>query len=55
MVTRLCLLATISWIAEGFHFEISKSEIYFAMAFSLGMEILNLKIRSKRGATPTPN
>lgn len=40
---------------QGFHFEISNGEIYFVIAVSLGVEILNLKILSKRGATPTPN
>ena len=55
MVSRLCLLATISWIAEGFHFKIPKGYIYFAIAFSLGVGILNLKIRSKHGAATTPN
>ncbi len=42
----LILIGT-ALIAEGFHFEIPKGYIYFAMAFSLGVEILNLKIRSK--------
>ena len=42
----LILIGT-ALIAEGFHFEIPKGYIYFAMAFSLGVEILNLKLRSK--------
>ena len=42
----LILIGT-ALIAEGFHFVIPKGYIYFAMAFSLGVEILNLKIRSK--------
>ncbi|MGJ8634586.1 MAG: TerC family protein [Luteolibacter sp.] len=42
----LILIGT-ALIAEGFHFEIPKGYIYFAMAFSLAVELLNLKIRSK--------
>lgn len=37
-------------VAEGFHKEIPKGYIYFAMAFSVGVECLNLKMRS-RGAS----
>jgi predicted tellurium resistance membrane protein TerC len=50
----LILIGT-ALIAEGFHFEIPKGYIYFAMAFSLGVEMLNLRIRSKRSAMPTPS
>jgi predicted tellurium resistance membrane protein TerC len=49
----LILIGT-ALIAEGFHFEIPKGYIYFAMAFSLGVEMLNLRIRSKGGAMPAP-
>lgn len=39
-------------IAEGCHKEIPKGYIYFAMAFSVGVEMLNLKLRSKaKGST----
>ena len=34
-------------VAEGFHREIPKGYIYFAMAFSLGVEMLNIRTRSK--------
>ena len=34
-------------IAEGLHREIPKGYIYFAMAFSLGVEMLNIRTRSK--------
>ena len=34
-------------VAEGFHKEIPKGYIYFAMAFSIGVEMLNIKMRSK--------
>ena len=46
----LILIGT-ALIAEGFHFEIPKGYIYFAMAFSLGVEILNLKLRDKSKAS----
>jgi predicted tellurium resistance membrane protein TerC len=46
------LLIGFALVAEGFHFEIPKGYIYFAMAFSLGVEILNLRIRPKHKATP---
>ncbi len=34
-------------VLEGFHKEIPKGYIYFAMAFSFGVEMVNLKIRKK--------
>jgi predicted tellurium resistance membrane protein TerC len=34
-------------VAEGFHQHINKGYIYFAMVFALGVEILNLKLRTK--------
>ncbi|MSU61719.1 MAG: TerC family protein [Pedosphaera sp.] len=34
-------------VAEGFHKEIPKGYIYFAMAFSVGVEMLNIKLRKK--------
>ncbi|MFG6193304.1 TerC family protein [Nonomuraea sp. JJY05] len=37
-------------IAEGFGQHISKGYIYFAMAFSLVVELLNIRMRSKRPA-----
>jgi predicted tellurium resistance membrane protein TerC len=39
------LLIGCALIAEGFHREIPKGYIYFAMAFSLGVEMLNIRIR----------
>ncbi len=49
----LILIGT-ALIAEGFHFHIPKGYIYFAMAFSLGVEVLNLKLRAKGRSVPTP-
>lgn len=36
-------------VAEGFHQEINKGYVYFAMAFAVGVEMLNLRVRSKHG------
>jgi predicted tellurium resistance membrane protein TerC len=41
------LLIGVTLIAEGFEQHISKGYIYFAMAFSVMVEMLNLKMRSK--------
>jgi len=35
-------------VAEAFHHEIPKGYVYFAMAFSVGVEALNIRVRSKR-------
>jgi len=35
-------------VAEGFHKEIPKGYVYFAMAFSVGVEMLNLKMRQRQ-------
>lgn len=35
-------------MAEALHFHIPKGYIYFSMVFSLGVELLNLKLRTKR-------
>jgi predicted tellurium resistance membrane protein TerC len=42
------LLIGTALIAEGFHFEIPKGYIYFAMGFSLMVEMLNIRIGRKR-------
>lgn len=47
----LILIGT-ALIAEGFHFPIPKGYIYFAMTFSLGVEMLNLRTRSRSDTTP---
>jgi len=41
------LLVGFSLMAEGLALHIPKGYIYFAMAFSLGVEILNLKVRER--------
>ncbi|HEY0770349.1 MAG TPA: hypothetical protein VGD31_08430, partial [Sphingobacteriaceae bacterium] len=34
-------------VVEGLHVHVPKGYIYFAMAFALGIEVLNMKIRKK--------
>jgi predicted tellurium resistance membrane protein TerC len=41
------LLIGMSLIAEGFDQHIPKGYIYFAMAFSIFVEMLNLRLRSR--------
>lgn len=41
------LLIGVTLVAEGTHQHVNKGYIYFAMAFSLGVEVLNLKLRKK--------
>lgn len=41
------LLIGVSLLAEGFEQHIPKGYIYFAMAFSVGVEMLNLKMKKK--------
>jgi predicted tellurium resistance membrane protein TerC len=45
------ILVGVALIAEGFEFHIPKGYIYFAMAFSVGVEMLNIQVR-KRAAAP---
>jgi predicted tellurium resistance membrane protein TerC len=44
------LLIGVSLVAEGLSFHIPKGYIYFAMAFSIFVELMNLKIRKKAPA-----
>ena len=39
-------------VAEGFHKEVPKGYIYFAMAFSVGVESLNIRMRGKKKPAP---
>jgi predicted tellurium resistance membrane protein TerC len=41
------LLIGMSLVAEGLHFHVPKGYIYFAMAFSLGVEVLNIRSKVK--------
>ena len=42
------LLIGVMLVAEGFHAHIPKGYIYFAMAFSLAVEMLNMRLRKVR-------
>lgn len=48
-VLALCFLMMIGFVlvAEGFQFHIPKGYIYFAMAFSVAVEMINLKVARK--------
>ena len=39
-------------VAEGFGSHVPKGYIYFAMAFSFGVELLNIHFRKKTGSKP---
>ena len=47
------VLVGVALIAEGWHFHIPKGYIYFAMAFSVAVEMLNLRLRANRGRALT--
>jgi predicted tellurium resistance membrane protein TerC len=42
------LLVGLALVAEGLHFHIPRGYIYFAIAFSLGVEFINMRIRRRR-------
>ena len=44
------ILVGVTLMGEGFDVHVPKGYIYFAMAFSVGVEMLNLRLRSKRVA-----
>jgi predicted tellurium resistance membrane protein TerC len=46
------LLIGTSLVAEGLEFHIPKGYIYFAMAFSVFVEMINLRIRGRTGQQP---
>jgi predicted tellurium resistance membrane protein TerC len=47
----LLLIGTVL-VAEGLEFHIPKGYIYFAMAFSVFVELINLRVRGQHGADP---
>ena len=49
------LLIGVTLIAEGFGQHISKEYVYFAMAFSVFVEALNLRARKRRGTASAPH
>ena len=46
------VLVGVTLIAEGFETHIPKGYVYFAMAFSLGVETINIRLRSRRAPAP---
>jgi predicted tellurium resistance membrane protein TerC len=46
------LVVGVMLIIEGFDHHVPKGYIYFAMAFSVAVEMLNLRMRKKRKANP---
>lgn len=45
-VAFLLMIGTVL-VIEGFHVHVPKGYIYFSMAFALGIEVLNMKLRKK--------
>jgi predicted tellurium resistance membrane protein TerC len=49
------LLVGMALVGEGLDFHIPKGYIYFAMAFSVGVEVVNLRVRARNAAArPLP-
>jgi predicted tellurium resistance membrane protein TerC len=46
------IMVGVALIAEGMEFHIPKGYIYFAMAFSVAVEMLNIRMRARRAAPP---
>jgi predicted tellurium resistance membrane protein TerC len=42
------MVVGVALIADGFEAHVPRGYIYFAMAFSVGVEMLNLRLRRKR-------
>ena len=42
------ILIGVALLGEGMHFKIPKGYVYFSMAFAFGVDMLNLKLRSKQ-------
>ena len=48
------ILIGVTLVAEGTGAHISKGYVYFAMAFSLGVEAINIRMRTRRGRKEDP-
>jgi predicted tellurium resistance membrane protein TerC len=46
------ILVGVTLLSEGFDLYIPKGYVYFAMAFSVAVEMLNLRMRARRAAHP---
>ena len=43
------LLIGVALVGEGLHFEIPKGYLYFAMAFAVAVELINMRLRGRMG------
>lgn len=48
------ILIGFTLVAEGLHFEIPKGYLYFAMAFAVGVELINVRLRRRLDSRPKP-
>jgi predicted tellurium resistance membrane protein TerC len=48
------LVVGVLLVAEGFGHKVPKGYIYFAMAFSIAVEMLNIRMRNKKKSKPSP-
>ena len=48
------ILIGVALVAESLHFEIPKGYLYFAMAFSVGVEMINIRLRRLIDDAPEP-
>jgi predicted tellurium resistance membrane protein TerC len=48
------IMVGMALVADGFDFHVPKGYIYFAMAFSVAVEMLNLRMRKKMGLPAVP-
>ena len=46
------ILVGFALVAEGLHFHVPKGYIYFAMAFSVAVEMLNIRVRARARRAP---
>ena len=42
------IMVGMALVAEGFNVHVPKGYIYFAMAFSIAVEMLNIRVRARR-------
>lgn len=50
-ISFLIMIGTLL-VIEALHMHVPRGYIYFAMAFALGVEVLNMKLRKKESGTP---
>ena len=48
------IMVGMALVAEGFDFHVPKGYIYFAMAFSVAVEMLNIRLRARMARRPQP-